>query len=202
MKLSNSTINALGRLITGDSELTPYLSGPKLVSFFNDFGSQEVYASGFPSRWKFAEQELLKFNNTDKLSEIIVATVDPRRFLNSELNVEATVEFLNKYLQYDNYELVKNGLVYKVVVISKDSMLDKAHNSQNYADIFTNKISNDFIVEQSEKCHEKIDKQDYDGAITNARSMIEGVLVESIRQNINEEYKIAFSIYYRIPSFR
>ena len=55
MKISERTIKRLGEIITGDKALSPYRSGPKLVSFFNDFGTNHTYGDGFPSRWKFAE---------------------------------------------------------------------------------------------------------------------------------------------------
>jgi len=34
MKISERTIKRLGEIITGDKALSPYRSGPKLVSFF------------------------------------------------------------------------------------------------------------------------------------------------------------------------
>jgi hypothetical protein len=61
MKISERTIKRLGEIITGDKALSPYRSGPKLVSFFNDFGTNHTYGEGFPSRWKFAEDCLLTF---------------------------------------------------------------------------------------------------------------------------------------------
>jgi len=51
MKISERTIKRLGEIITGDKALSPYRSGPKLVSFFNDFGTNHTYGQGFPSRW-------------------------------------------------------------------------------------------------------------------------------------------------------
>jgi integrase len=43
MKISERTIKRLGEIITGDKALSPYRSGPKLVSFFNDFGTNHAY---------------------------------------------------------------------------------------------------------------------------------------------------------------
>ena len=53
MKISERTIKRLGEIITGDKALSPYRSGPKLVSFFNDFGTNHAYGQGFRSRIRF-----------------------------------------------------------------------------------------------------------------------------------------------------
>ena len=42
----------------------------------------------------------------------------------------------------------------------------------------TNRASHEFIREQLEKCDRKLHDGDYDGAITNARSAVEAVLVD------------------------
>jgi hypothetical protein len=55
MKLSKRSIKRLGEIITGDKPVSPYRSGPQLVSFFNEFGTNHTYGQGFPSRSMFAE---------------------------------------------------------------------------------------------------------------------------------------------------
>jgi hypothetical protein len=55
MNIAARTISAVAHVITGDAipktstPIAPYLSGPKLVAFFNDFGGNEQYGQGFPS---------------------------------------------------------------------------------------------------------------------------------------------------------
>jgi hypothetical protein len=39
MKISERSVKRLGEIITGDRAMSPYRSGPKLVGFFNDFGT-------------------------------------------------------------------------------------------------------------------------------------------------------------------
>ena len=56
MKISDHTISALGSIITGDGGLSPYRSGPQLVTFFNQFGVDEEYGQGFPSQWYYKEK--------------------------------------------------------------------------------------------------------------------------------------------------
>ena len=47
MKLSEQTISALGSVITGDKEYSPYRKGSELVSFFNQFGLNDIYNSNW-----------------------------------------------------------------------------------------------------------------------------------------------------------
>jgi len=50
MNLSNKSLNAIMLILTGDNNISPYLSGPKLVDFFNSIGLSENYYKGFPAR--------------------------------------------------------------------------------------------------------------------------------------------------------
>ena len=81
MKISERTIKRLGEIITGDKTLSPFRSGPKLATFFNDLGTNHTYGQGFPSRWRFAEDCLRQFNDTPILKRIILSALDPRDFM-------------------------------------------------------------------------------------------------------------------------
>ena len=160
--------------------LSPYRSGPKLVSFFNDLGTNHTYGQGFPSRWAFAEDCLRQFNDTPTLKRIILSAVDPRDFMgatvydkvtqqNKPANVQDALTYLNEFLAYDGYEVVPHGKTYDVIdktrgEIVVDVKLEPSH------------LSHAFIMEQIEKCRTKMGQGDYDGAITNARSLVEAVL--------------------------
>jgi hypothetical protein len=95
MKISDKTISALAKIITGDSGISPYKSGPKLVDFFNDIGADDVYGKGFPSRWSYAEEKLRQFNNTPKLAKIFNNLLDPRDFMQTNFEVLTVVNTLN-----------------------------------------------------------------------------------------------------------
>lgn len=180
MKISERTIKRLGEIITGDKALSPYRSGPKLVSFFNDFGTNHTYGQGFPSRWAFAEECLRGFNDTPALKKIILSALDPRDFMSATVydkgtqqnkppNVQDALTYLNEFLAYDGYEIVPHGKSYDVIdktrgEIIVDVKLEPSH------------LSHAFIMEQIEKCRTKMGQGDYDGAITNARSLVEAVL--------------------------
>jgi hypothetical protein len=80
MKISERTLKRLGEIITGDKGLSPYRSGPKLVAFFNELGTNHSYGQGFPSRWSFAEDCTRQFNDTPVMKKVILSAVDPRDF--------------------------------------------------------------------------------------------------------------------------
>jgi hypothetical protein len=180
MKISERSIKRLGEIITGDKSLSSYRSGPKLVGFFNDFGTNHTYGQGFPSRWSFAEGCIREFNDTPALKKVILAALDPRDFMgatvndkqtgqNKPANLQDALTYLNEFLAYDGYEIVLHGKAYDVIdktrgEIVVDVKLEPSH------------ISRDFIMEQIEKCRTKMSQGDYDGAITNARSLVEAVL--------------------------
>lgn len=176
MKLSARSIQALSKIVTGDEGLSPYRSGPKLVTLFNEFGGNDQYKQGFPSRWQYAENKIHAINGTKQLSALIRSVFDPRDFLDAHKEVEPAMEFLNQRLKYDGFELVKDGDFVKVRDVD-GQMVDMAspfHGSEDDTHVF--------IDEQIQKSENKIQEGDYDGAITNARALLEAVLSEIEKQ--------------------
>ena len=175
--VDNQTITALQKLITGDNvdsdrSLAPYRSGPALVDFFNQFGFEEDYGQGFPSRWAYAEGKLAEINGTESLKKAIEMAVDPRQFLGTNFSIEDALNYLNQFLEYDGYEIIKQGRAY-VLATSSDELV-----SLDHAILENNAPNIEFIKEQTFKCKSKISLGDYDGAITNSRSVLEAVLLE------------------------
>lgn len=119
MKISGRTFNVLAKVVTGDCGLTPYRSGPVLVQLFNEFGSNDAYGQGFPSRWKYAEDKLRALNGTSTLRELINTIFDTREFLDKNLKLEPAVQHVNQYLKFDGYELAMDSGHYKVREIGK-----------------------------------------------------------------------------------
>ena len=71
MKIARNTLAELVKIVTGDSQVSPYRSGPVLVRLFNEYGANDVYEQGFPSRWKYTEEKLLPLNETSSLRKLI-----------------------------------------------------------------------------------------------------------------------------------
>jgi hypothetical protein len=179
LKLSEYTIQHLAKIICGDYNYMPYIKGYELVSFFNKYGFNEVYGNGFPSRWMYAEDKIRFLNGKDEMRLIIEEIVDPRRFYGLEINVETAVEEINKVLKYDKYELKKVGDFYKISL--PEGSLIQAETTKS--------INHEFINEQIEKCKKKIREEDYNGAITNSRSLIEAIFIEIIERHEKSEVK-------------
>lgn len=180
MKISERSVKRLGEILTGDKALSPYRSGPKLVAFFNEFGTNHSYGQGFPSRWSFAEDCIRQFNDTPAMKKIILAALDPRDFMGATVydqkthetkavNLQDALTYLNEFLAYDGYEIVSHGKSYDIVDKTRGEILVDVKLEPSH-------LSHAFIIEQIEKCRTKISQGDYDGAITNARSLVEAVL--------------------------
>lgn len=191
IKVDQGTIRALQKILTGDpvtnnDSLAPYRSGPDLIKFFKQFGFEEEYGDGFPARWNYAEDKLYELNGEPEFKTVIEACVDPRHFLHSEFSLDEAVHYLNQFLELDGYKLLKHGNIYKLSTISQNTV------TFEHAILDNNTPNINFIQEQIDKCHNKVSNKDYDGAITNARSLLEAVLIEieeGITGSSSEDYK-------------
>jgi hypothetical protein len=189
MKVSFKTISAIEKIITGNpvaeqKSFVPYRSGPDLIDFFHEFGSSDEYGQGFPSRWLYVENKLKEYNGTTLLKDIIEAALDPRVFLGTDFEPDEAVSYINEFLKYDGYVVRRVGKFYRVMKSQEDlvkvSMPFLPTGMPNY----------EFVREQIEKCEIKITSGDFDGAITNARSLVEAVLtsVESLLDDNPSKY--------------
>jgi hypothetical protein len=176
MKISARTITALGRIVTGDEGLSPYRSGPALVRLFNDYGADDVYGQGFPSRWNYAEQKLRGLNDAPTLAALIRQVLDPREFLDRKFDLAKALDYLNARLKYDGFEVVIEKELPKVRDL-KVAAVACRHPFEG-----SSEDGRAFIDEQIQKSEDKIRDGDFDGAITNARSLLEAVLVHIERE--------------------
>ena len=152
--------------------MSPYRGGPALVQLFNEFGANDIYGQGFPSRWMYAEEKLRSLNGTSAIDAILRRVLDPREYFDSELNELDAISYVNQWLKYDGYEVVIDNGIAKIHDLSGGTVSFK-HPFQG-----SDEESHLFIDEQIQKAETKISESDYDGAITNARSLLEAVLSE------------------------
>jgi hypothetical protein len=168
MKISPKSLKVVGQVITGDSKLTPYRSGPTLVQLFRQFGFQDEYGQGFPSRWKYAEEKITEMNGTQALDNLLTTVLDPVEFVEDQQQLTSVLEKLNKYLAFDGYQIQIKGKKCKIT-----NIVDPVVQVENAC-----QLTDDFVHEQFSKLDEKLRAEDLDGAITNSRSLIEGVIAE------------------------
>jgi len=173
VKLSEYAIKFLGDFVAGDLPGLPYRSGPQLVKFFNQFSSRDVYPAngGFPTRRIYAQDKLRELNGSSLLRTLLAKAVDPREFSNTERTVEDAVALLNENLKYEGYELVRDGHFF--VVRDLGATRVKLDASARVPDELTQLT----IDENIRKCEAKLSEGDFSGAITNARSLTEAVLI-------------------------
>lgn len=172
MKISNKVIEQLGRLIAGDTGVAPYRTGPELVQFYNECGFDDVYGEGFPSRWRYSSDRIGTANGSDSLRIILEEFVDPRRYGGEASITNTIVETINKLINIDGYALIKNGALYQVADTKGNIVKPEVVKS----------IGHEFATEQIEKCNQKILSGDYNGAITNSRSLLEAVLLDILEK--------------------
>lgn len=177
MKISNKVTKQLGTLIAGDTPTAPYLTGPNLVDFYNECGFDDTYGEGFPSRWKYSTEKVIEANGTNRLRKILEEFVDPRRYGGDNTNVEKIVTDINLLIKFDGYELVESGNLYKVADTQGNFIQSEILKS----------VGHEFVSEQIQKCQQKISADDFNGAITNARTLTEAVLIHVIETiEVNE----------------
>ncbi len=104
MKLSQKTLEKLRNLI---NEETEYRSGPKLVSFFNDLGFNDVYGKGFPSRWIYTDEKLSKLNGTADLDRCIKKLFAPVNYIGRFEELDKFINEFNQYLAFDKWQVVR-----------------------------------------------------------------------------------------------
>ena len=176
MKLSEQSIGVLANIITGDSKKSPYRSGPLLISFFNPyFDQKDTYGQGFPTRWYYARDKLLALNDTDSLRATIESVLDPRNFLGTTFSPEEIVSELNQYFEFDGWHIVRSGKFFKVSRVSGVTVQTNLIDAQG-------NLSSEVILQNLQKADRKLEEGDFSGAITNARSLVETVLLEIERR--------------------
>tara|TARA_R110000751_G_scaffold80214_1_gene161754 strand:+ start:9929 stop:10732 length:804 start_codon:yes stop_codon:yes gene_type:complete len=169
----------LREIINGDSRdgaeiLSTYRSGPDLISLFNEYGRNDRYQDGFPSRWQYTEERLRELNGKSALGKLVEEVFDPLEF-ESEEHAINMFEYANPAFERDGWRLVLESGRARLRSVSATILEPLAIQSHE-------KSVQEFVDEHLEKCRQKLDAEDYSGAITNARSLVEAVLSDAERK--------------------
>lgn len=187
MKLSSSTIGKLAIVITGGEYKIPqqnlrWRDGSELVEFFNDLGVQGTYPSDYFGRKRFSRKDyalnkLNEYNASLMMLPIIREALNLVHFADEDALLKSVEELkLKQHFKNDGYKLT--------IKIHDDSSIIDVHpiGDKTVGASIIKKLNNSFINEQIEKSRDKLDKGDYDGVITNARSLVEAFLEEMLRK--------------------
>ena len=190
MKLSTKSVEKLADVICGDNGESPYRSGPKLIEFFNSFGSEDTYGRDFGSRVPFTKTKLAIYNNSPKMEEIVREAFD---FWDEEdYDPMYVVDSFNPLFVRDGYRLtvsyhaswledgeIKKGAPYFEIRNVRSVGLELAQ---------INTLNHVQISEQVRKLNSKIESRDYSGAIANSYTLVESLL-KLILTSLSEPFK-------------
>lgn len=180
MKISDFLARNLASSVTGDDTHFPYRTGEKLVLFFNQLGFKDVYPeSVIQSRRIYTQTRIKELESDNLLKRLVDMVLDPRTFFDTSLNINEAAEYMKSYLKLEGYDLTNNDGRYRL--ITKETGIVEHREIEI--------LSYDFINEQIDKCGEKIQNGDYDGAITNSRSLIESICIQIIEKINKSPYK-------------
>ena len=179
VKVSQKTLEILRDIITGDKKFSPYKSGPELVKFFNSLGFNDEYNRNFPSRRDYTETKLQELNKNGRIIDVINAYFNPINFIGKENLLNNLVDSINEYLEFDGYKIeIRNRKVRIITIV--DEILEAKE---------INKLNNEIIRENIEKCDKRIEEGDFSGAITSARTFLESLLLFIYKEITKKDYE-------------
>lgn len=175
-RFSTQTITALTEVVTGGSagDSTPsiglYRSGPKLERFFGGLNIELRIGNGsrVPTVLSVLEYENKQAEGRATIIKVIEACTDPRDYLEDESKLAAVVDYMNKRLRFDGFELRKIGQVFNVVALVTNTVGAAALKNKAKA-LDLDSVHNDF-----ERALNEADSDPAD-AITAACSTVESV---------------------------
>lgn len=130
IRFSTQTITALAEVVTGGSagdsipSIGHYRSGPKLERFFSVLNVELRIgnASRVPTVLGVLDHENRQPEGRATIIRIMEACADPRDYLDDEKKLTAVVDYMNKRLKFDGYELRKVGQVFRVVALATNTV--------------------------------------------------------------------------------
>ncbi len=169
--LSTITVECLASVICGGSDpehpMSPYRTYRQINDLFVQDLGLDWAAPCEMSRPAAAKNCIQKYNGTPDLARIIEAAVRPSDYLSESCSLQTTVDYLNKILAPEGLRLAPSGRSHRLV-----TMADIALPPADTPDV----LSSQYVRELADKCDTKLSSGDFDGAITNARTLLEEVL--------------------------
>ena len=175
---------ALVQLIVGEKALereeplTRYRTMRDIEHFF-EVANIEVSNPRGEGRGNLVRR-LVKTQDRETFGRLCAAVVSPAEFAGAAaLSHEAAADHLNAFLRADGAELVYNGTKYTVRRLNERRTVTAPV-------VAASILSDAYVLEQLDKCDDKLSGRDYDGAITNARTLLEAVLFELQAQLVGQ----------------
>ncbi len=197
MLISDESINNLACIITGAQGISPIRKEADIISFLSQYVSSESFEEFFSAQDNVPDDDLEKSTlyveskikaicGTGKLTKLTEAIFNSPAFFHDKHNPEnkyfldenltsfnTCMSWKNRFgIVRDNYTVTKAQKKYHVYGLN-DCMVD-------YACLFKeSEIGNYALINgHMKKCIKKINENDYSGAITSARTLLEQILRE------------------------
>lgn len=175
-RFSTQTITALAEVVTGGSAVDSsprighYRKGPELERFFSKLNVDLRIgnASRVPKVREVLEAVNRQPEGEKSIIRIIEACADPRDYVDDEPKLTAVVDYMNKRLHFDGYELRRIGQVFKVVPLATNAVAVAALKEKAKA------LDLDSVHKDFERALTEADSDPAD-AITAACSTVESV---------------------------
>lgn len=144
--ISEKSIKQIAAIFCGDTgDYYSYKSGPALVSFFNsNFNSNDIYSSGFPSRWIYVNNKIVNMINSGSINSFFDLILSKYYFMqdsglteveSAEKAKEAYNEF-NRIVSQDLCAITSNNGHFNLIKQSEDLV----HiGSGGFADVYLQK---------------------------------------------------------------
>lgn len=200
--------------LDGSRVAMPYLSGPQLCELSQKFGCFQEYYWGNSkktnlSRWLYLDN-LLKYLIAEKrVSELLSYMMDKERFLTILRPLKTVDEIENRYQYIIKSVLEKiNSILYfgghELYILSNQYIIRKIGTKVELEAPNLKIINRDYIKNLSERANKNIEENDFDSAITKARTILEETFCYVIEEkgeipsdsgNINKLYKQVKDLY-------
>lgn len=192
----------------------PYLSGPQLCELSQKFGCFQEYYWGNSkktnlSRWLYLDN-LLKYLIAEKrVNELLSYMMDKERFLTILRTLKTVDEIENRYQYIIKSVLEKiNSILYfgghELYILNNQYIIRKIGTKVELEAPNLKIINRDYIKNLSERANKNIEENDFDSAITKARTILEETFCYVIEEkgeipsdsgNINKLYKQVKDLY-------
>lgn len=169
MKIASIGVEKIAELICDDKRKYLYRSLNDLENLFygNTLNTEIFKENSNLSRKKICIKAL---NNIKDMEKLLKDISDIRNFKDESTQIDFINE-LNSILSVDELKVIKHGKKIKV-----DNKSPK-QNTVIHSELFKqNILSTEYVNEQIKKAKEKIINEDYSGAITNARTLLEQII--------------------------
>lgn len=143
MRVNEKTLQKLRELI---NEETEYRKGPQLVDFFNKLGFNDSYGQGFPSRWKYTDDRLIRLNGTPELDKCIRILFNPINFIGRISDLDQHIKNFNQFLAFDKWKVVRNETEISFRKTDKIKLHDE--NADQKEDSFLEKEFEDISIDE------------------------------------------------------